>query len=253
MIKINQKKKLQKKRLSHSQQEVLIEILDIDSIKQALFHVYNITSNNYYTDFNNFVKKIAHLSNFDEFKILKILIKKSFYSNKSNEDINKTIISLLLEEDAISPFDLFDLFNEEKTILKTFNDTLSIETFLKKMPVNQNTWLDLYFNILSNRNFGNPQAYKVINSWILLLFSAPIHKTQKQAYDFIFSVYFQFSLWKITDSLYLHEIFIIQSGLLKVNDHNSLTLSLKSFIDSDIPLKAILNAARLQPFAPLLG
>ena len=239
-------RKIQNKRLSQSQLELFVDLLDIDTIKLAIFNVYNSSSNNFKAVFDFLLKKVTRISNFDEIKFLRILLKRSSFSNQKNQNFQNKFITILLEEKIISPFDLFELLYEEDAIINGVDVNLQIETFLKNLPLNTNTWLDLYFKILSSAKYGNSKAYKVINSWILFMFSAPMHKTQKQAYIFIFTVYFNFSLWKIKDLLYLHEIFIDQSGVLKVKDFNSITLILKSLLDAGIPSQSILNATKNQ-------
>ena len=235
--------KIQSKGLSISQQEVLLDILDADLIRQAISNVYKTSLSSLNEIINFWIKKGMLKSGFDEKEFLKTLLRKSTFTKKTIKDLHKNSTSVLLEEKIISPWDLLEIIYDPKSVLNIVEDNLKVETILKNVPVDSNTWIDSYFKILSSPNFGNPKAYKVVNSWIRFMFSAPMHKTQKQAFIFIFTVYFKFSFWKIKIQADLHEILINQSEVLKVNDSNNLVLFLKAMVVSGIPVKSILNAA----------
>ena len=234
--------KLQKKRLSESKLDILLQWLDIELLQLAISNIYTTPIKQVGSILSTWLKSLKPISIIDEKDFLTKLIKKSKSTRLQSSDLNKAIVSIILQEKYITSWDMMEILYDPKDSQKIIQAHIRPDEIFKNVQVDSTTWTDAYFKILSSKNFGNPKAYKLINAWIRFLFSPAMHKTQKQAFVFIFSVYFKFSFWKIKDPIVLHEILISELGLLKNKEPKTLSNLVSAMLNAGIPEKSILDS-----------
>jgi hypothetical protein len=239
-------KKLQEKKLVESQREMFYDVLDIENLRLSISNIYAISPLELDSIFTYWLKKTKFIAGYDEKTFFKKILLKSKHGQHKVKYLNQHISSILLEEKILSAWELLELIYEPRSEFKVNQENISAQDLLKNITVDADTWTNSYFKILTSKEFGNPKAYKEINAWIRFMFSPLMHKTQKQTFLFIFTIYFKFSFWKLKDPLLMHGYFIDELGILKNKDASSLAVLLKYMISAGIPMKAILAAASQQ-------
>ena len=239
-------KKLQEKKLVESQREFLYNILDIDNLRLSISNFYAISTLELDSIFTYWLKKTRFIPGFEEKKFLKKILLRSKYGQHKVSYLIQHISGILIDEKIISAWDLLEIIYEPSSHLKGVQESIRAEDLLKNINIDADTWTNSYFKILTSKEYGNPKAYKEINAWIRFMFSPLVHKTKKQTFLFIFTVYFKFSFWKLMDPLVMHGHFIDELGILKDKNAGSLAILLKNMLSVGIPAKAILASAGQQ-------